>query len=329
MKSSQVRKAVVVSIFTIIGIAIFIAGVLTLGGQRKLFVASISVKASFDNVNGLQAGNNVRFKGVKIGTVKSVSFSENSGVDVLMNIETKSSNYVHQDVRAKIGSDGLIGNRIVIIEGGSAQSPLIHDGSLIQVTQALSTEDLLNTLQKNNLNLLDITGDLKTVTYAIAHGEGTVGGLIKDKSLLNNLQSAVSILKQASLNTRQVTSDLASYSSKLQTKGSLANDLVTDTMIFFRLRTTASKIQEVSNTVEVIANNLETASKNINDSTKAVGSLINDQTTAEDLRITLQYLKSSSQKLDEDLEALQHHWLFSGYFKNKEKQEAKEKKQKK
>src|SRR5664279_4442570 len=161
MKSSRNTKAVVVGLFTVVGLAIFITGVLTLGGQHKLFASTISIKARFTDVSGLQAGNNIWFEGVKVGTVKSVSLSVNSVVEVQLNIEKKSIPYIHNDAKAKIGYDGLIGNRIVIIEGGTESSPVLKDGDMVAIQKTLTTDDLVNTLQKNNLNLLDITSDLK------------------------------------------------------------------------------------------------------------------------------------------------------------------------
>lgn len=323
MKTSKNTKAVVVGLFTIVGITIFLIGVFTLGGQHSLFVSSISVKASFTDVNGLQAGDNVWFEGVKVGTVKSVSLSGKSHVEVKMNIEKKSCPYIRNNAKAKISSDGLIGNRIVLIFGGTAEFPAIQNDDTIAVEKALTTDDLVNTLQKNNLNLLDITGDLKTVSKRIANGEGTIGKLLKNDSLIKNLQTVVSIIKQASLNTRQITSNIESYSSKLQTKGNLANDLVTDTIIFSKLRATVSQIQEVSKTITVVANNLQTASEGLNDSSKTVGALIHSQETADNLKTILINLKSSSRKLDEDLEALQHNFLLKGFFRKKAKQDVK------
>jgi phospholipid/cholesterol/gamma-HCH transport system substrate-binding protein len=327
MKSSKNKKAVIVGLFTLAGIAILVVGVFTLGGQHSLFVSTLSVKASFTDVSGLAVGDNVWFEGVKVGAVKSVSLSGKPGVEVEMNIEKKFCGYIHNDAKAKIGSDGLIGNRIVLIIGGKQESPVIKDGDMMGVEKALTTDDLLNTLQKTNLNLLDITGDLKTVSRRIINGEGTIGKLLKDESLVNSLQSVTGIIKQASQNTRQLTSNLESYSSKFDTRGNFANDLVTDTIIFSKLRETVSQIREISKTIAVAAANLQTASENINDSSQPVGTLIHDKEAAGDLKTTLKNLASGSRKLDEDLEALQHNFLLRGFFRKKEKQEAKQKKQ--
>jgi len=323
MKSSKYKKAVIVGLFTVIGIAILIIGVFALGGQHNVFVKSSSLKAFFADVNGLAAGNNVWYEGVKVGTVKSVSLSGEKKVEVIMRIENKLCKYIHCDAKALVGSDGLMGNKIVRIVGGTDQTTFIKDGDTIEVDRAVSTDELAATLQKNNLNLLDITGDLKTVTKSIANGDGTIGALLKDKSLLNNLQSVVAIMKQASVNAKQITSNVADYSSRLQTQGSFSNDLVSDTIIFCRLRQAALQIEYILNTLSEAAGNLDKASQGLNDSTKLAGALIHDRQMKANVDELINKLDSASYKLNEDLEAVQHNFLFRGYFSKKAKQENK------
>src|ERR1700712_4690619 len=119
MSTASNKRSVIVGIFILIGIVILIVGVLTLGGQRKSFVKAISVDAVFDDVGGLQKGNNVWFSGVKIGTVKRIHFSGDSKVEISMNIDDASKEYIHKDARARISTDGLIGNKIIVIYGGT------------------------------------------------------------------------------------------------------------------------------------------------------------------------------------------------------------------
>lgn len=322
MKTSKNIRVVVVGIFTFIGVVILGTALFTLGGEHDFFEKYITVKSSFDNVNGLQAGNNVWFEGVKVGTVKSVSLSSNSQVIVSMKIEKKFCQYIYNDAKAKIGSDGLVGNKIIVLTGG-AVAPIIKDDDSISVEKSLTTEDLMAKLEKNNNNLLDITSDFKSISRSIVNGKGSIGKLLKDESLYNNLQSVVGAFKQASLNTQQLTTNLETYSSKLKTEGSFANNLVSDTLIFSKLRETVAQIQEISKKINVVSNNLQIASAGMNDSTKTVGSLIHSQQTADNLNLTFQNLNTSSQKLNEDLDALQHNFLLRHYFKKKVKQEAK------
>lgn len=111
MRSTNNTRSAVVGIFTIIGIAILVITILTLGSQRKIFMESLSITAYYPNVNGLQAGNNVWFGGVKVGNIKSVNIVSNDRVEVRMNIDQTAKKYIHNDARAKLSSDGMIGNK--------------------------------------------------------------------------------------------------------------------------------------------------------------------------------------------------------------------------
>jgi phospholipid/cholesterol/gamma-HCH transport system substrate-binding protein len=321
MKPVQTKRAVIVGIFIIIGIAILIAGIFTVGGKRKTFTKTISLAAVFDNVNGLQTGNNVWFSGVKVGIVKKVDLIKNSEVEVVMYIEEKSQKFIHKDVKAKVASDGLIGNKIVVIYGGTSQAPIVADGDHLAVEKPLSTEDMMNTLQANNRNLLDITTDFRLISRRLAEGQGTVGKLLTDDDLMKQLQATAATLQTASANIRTLTSNVSDYTAKLQTKGALANDLVTDTAFFKTLKAAASQIQEASRNAKELTNNLKTVSYNLKDSSNVAGVLFNDKEAAANLKTTVENLQSGTKKFDEDMEALQHNFLFRGFFRRRSKQQ--------
>ena len=243
-----------------------------------------------------------------------------------MTIDKKSKDFIHEDAKAKIGSDGLIGNKIVVLYGGTPAAPSIKANDILGVEAALSTEEMMNSLQENNKNLLAITGDFKMISRRLANGEGTVGRLLTDESFMDQLQTTAATLQKASSNIQLLSSNMADYTAKLQTKGALANDLVTDTTIFKSLRSSVAQIQEASDNAKELTNNLRTVTQKINDSSNTVGVLLHDQQSADNLRATMENLQSGTQKFDEDMEALQHNFLFRGFFRKKAKHEQAEQK---
>ena len=325
MEPKNYKRAIIVGIFVFLGLAIFIAAVLTLGGQHKTFAKTITITANFQDVNGLQKGGNVWLDGVKVGTITKVVLAGNSNVQVGMAIEKGSVQFIHQNSKAKIGSDGLIGNKIVVIYDGTPESPTIQPGNALAVEKLLSTDDMLKTLQKNNDNLLSITTGLKTVSGRLVDGQGSIGKLLTDESLANNLISTASNFRNASVKMQQLSSDLSAYSSKLNNKGSLANTIVTDTVIVNRLKATAVQMQQVSVTAQGVVDNLNQASKTVNsslnDNTTPIGVIMQDRKTAATLKTTLNTMQSASVKLDQDLEAVQHNFLLRGFFRKKAKKE--------
>lgn len=317
MRSTKNTRAIVIGIFVFIAVAIFVVCVLTLGGQKKSFVKAISVKAVFDDVNGLQKGNNVWFSGVKVGTVKTIDFTPDAHVQVLMNVEEQVTRFIRRDAFAKISTDGLIGNKIIVIYGGTAAQSPIASGDVLRVEKAVSTEEMINTLQSNNKNLLAITADVKTITANLAGGQGTLGHLLTDQSLLTSMQSAVATLNRASVNAEKLSIGLSAYAARLHTKGTLMNDLVTDTTIFSSVRSTLAQLQVVSDAATAVVKDLKHTSEDLVDSSNAVGVLLRDPASAEGLKATIQNLQSGTKKLDENMEALQHNFLLRGFFKKK------------
>jgi phospholipid/cholesterol/gamma-HCH transport system substrate-binding protein len=327
MSASENKRSVIVGIFIFIGVIIFIAGVLTLGGKQKRFVSSITVKAIFNNVNGIQAGNNVFFSGVKIGTVSKIAFYGNAQVEVTMHIEEKAQQYIHKNSLAKLSSEGFIGNKMIEILGGSADAPVVEDGDRLDIAAALSPDDIMKTLQDNNKNILAITNDFKQVSTGMLQGKGALGALLTDSLMANRLRQMTVNLENASATTARVTAAVSQYTSKLNNKGTLATELLTDTTVFSNLKTAVKSLQQTAASASEMTTNLKTTSSKLNSDKNAVGVLLNDEETGARLKSTVTNLESSTKKLDENMEALQHNFLLRGFFRKKEKAAAKAKEQ--
>ncbi|HEY0433303.1 MAG TPA: MlaD family protein, partial [Chitinophagaceae bacterium] len=180
MSTNQGRRGIIVGLFVLVGIGILLATIFTLGGQKKTFSNGIPVHAVFDNVNGLQAGNNIWFSGVKVGTVRRLQLLNGALVEVDMSIDPKSQPFIHKDAKVKIGSDGLIGNKIIVIYGGTGTAGPVQPHDTLQFMDEGGTAQMMSTLQSNNQNLLAITTDLKEISKRLASGQGTIGKLLTD-----------------------------------------------------------------------------------------------------------------------------------------------------
>ncbi|GAB3967618.1 MlaD family protein [Spirosoma terrae] len=332
MSTESNKRAVIVGIFVLLGIVIFIAGVFVLGGQQKRFTKSIQLVAVFKDVSGLKAGNNVWFSGVKVGTVKRVSIYSNAQVEVDMNVEQSSQQYIRKDAVASIGSDGLIGNKIVVISGGTNSHPEVEDGDKLQTQAALSSDQIMETLQENNNNLLRVTNDFKELVGNLKRGKGTVGAVLTDSIVAGNFKRAMQNLERASDNTAKITNSVSLFASKLNTRGTLANELVADTSVFRRLSRSATKLESAASSADQAVSNLKRASTNLNQASEKLnntnsplGVLLTDQEAATNLRATLRNLNQGTVLLNEDLKAAQSNFLLRGFFKKKAKEDAKRK----
>ena len=321
MKVTDNRRKIVVGAFILIGLAIFILGVFTLGSQKKAFVKSFTVDVIFDDIQGLKAGNNVWFSGVKIGTIKKIQFYGTSQVQVLLNIEEEAHKYIHKDASASISSDGLIGNKIIVITGGTPKFPFVEDGDRLRVNTTLSTDDIMKTFQVNNKNLVDITSDFKTLARSLVEGKGTAGALLTDQEIARDFKTMVVNLRNTTASANRMAKELDAFSRTLNTEGGLIDKLLTDTAVFAKLEASVNELQKTANAAATMTENLNKASAKFNDSDNTLGILLNDQQTGEQVKSIMKNLETSSKKLDENLEALQHNFLLRGFFRKKAREE--------
>ena len=325
MQQSENRRQITVGVFIFLGLLIFVAGIFTLGGQRKAFVKSFQVNAVFSDIQGLKTGGNVWFSGVKIGTIKKIQFYGTSQVQVIMSIEEDAHKYIHKNAGASISSDGLIGNKIVVISGGSPKFPFVEDGDRLQVNTELSTDDIMKTLQVNNKNLVDVTGNFKILSKNLIDGKGTAGALLSDEQIANNFKAIVVNLKNTTAAADKMALELNAFTKTLNTKGGLADKLLTDTAVFNRLQASVASLQKTAASASAMTENLNNASAKLTKNDNAAGLLLNDPKTADQVRAIMNNLQSGSKKLDEDLEALQSNFLLRGFFKKRAKAEEKAK----
>jgi phospholipid/cholesterol/gamma-HCH transport system substrate-binding protein len=324
------KRAVFVGLFVFTGLVVLLAGTLLIGNLHETFKKKMKVVSLFDDVNGLQKGNNVWFSGVKIGVVSQLNFYGKSQVAVTFKIDNKVQQYIRKDAKVKISTDGLIGNKILVIYGGTSVFSEVLEGDTLAVENIVSTEQMMSTLQENNTNLLAITTDFKKISKKLTTSEGSIGKLLNDETVYDNINAATQSLKNASGSLKNITTsftgtaskadlvvgNLQEFSQGLNKKGTLSNQLITDTIVFTSIKNTALQLQQIADTATVFITNLKDAGKNPKSS---IGVLLYDEEAGANVKETLKTLESGSKKLEEDLEALQHTFPLKRYFKKKAK----------
>ena len=260
---------------------------------------------------------------MKIGTVRKINFYGDSQVEIEMNVEEAVVEFIRKDSKATISSDGLIGNKIIVIYGGTTLAPPVQDGDRLESVMPLDTDKMMETLQVNNENLVEITADLKTLTSKLAAGEGIVGAVMTDSTLAENFRSILNNLNTASISSNKMIRELNTFTAKLNTKGNLFNDLVTDTLLVGEIRNTMESFKATAQNSEEMTEELKAITSKINSGDNAMGLLLNDKEFAQTLKSTMERTDSAAYNLNRGLEALEYTWPFRGGFKKKAKEEAK------
>lgn len=327
MVSKDNKRSLTVGLFALIGLIILVAGILVLGSQQSKFGKHVNVTSYFEDVKGLKVGNNVWFSGVRVGIVKEIKFEDIQRVRVAMQIEEKALEFIRKDVVAKLGSDGLIGNSIVTLVGGSASQPSIESGDVLVSEKGTDTEQMFATLQINNENLVEVTKNLALLSKELVEGKGPVGALLTDSTWVYSLNNTLKSLSLTMENAGKATQEVHALTKKLNSDEGLIHELATDTSVFNSLRTSAAQLQGITQTASAMVVNLEEMSEKLGDKDNAVGALTNDKEVADEIRQVITNLNEASLKLDENMEALQHNFLLRGFFRKKRKAEEKAQKE--
>jgi len=198
MEAHTDKFKVRLGLFIAVGLAIFVFAIFIIGKQKNLFNPVFKLTSTFYNVSGLQVGNNIRFSGINVGTVDNISIINDSTVQVLMLIKKDVRQFIKSDCEVAIGSEGLIGDRILVITQGSNDAPLAIDGQQLLSKEPVETDAIMESLQVTAGNAEIITQELAQIMVKINGGNGTLGRLIQDTTIAQNLNQTIVNLKKSS-----------------------------------------------------------------------------------------------------------------------------------
>lgn len=197
MKNKETGNKIRLGIFVSIGIALFIIVIYFIGDGKHMFSKTISLNGTFENLGGLQVGNNVRFTGINIGTIDQVEIVSDSTVRVNMTIEKDVQKFIRQDAIATIGSEGLMGDKVINLIAGSPGQPEIKDGGSVRTLTPVSLDDIMKNIEITSNNAAQITYDIALLTSSVRNREGAIGKLFVDTTFANTLDKTMVNAKNA------------------------------------------------------------------------------------------------------------------------------------
>ena len=313
--SNYVRLA----LFVAAGVGCLLATLYLVGQKHNLFNRSIPVLADFRNVSGLLTGNNVRLGGITVGTVKQIQIINDTTVRVLMRLNQDVQPFVRKNAVAVIGTDGLVGNTIInLTPGPGPTAPPVAPGDVLRASTPASIDAMLRTLDISNKNLVGVTRDLHQITGKLNHSEA-LWQLLNDSTLaasmhrsLRNVGAATSQLSAASRDVQVLTHGIR------QGRGPMGY-LLTDKAFAGQLGHAAGQLAGTSDTLAATVASLQ---RQVQTGAGPVHTLLTDTALSGQLRQSARNVAQGTQKLDQSMEALQHHFLLRGYFRRQEKKKA-------
>ncbi|SDS77616.1 phospholipid/cholesterol/gamma-HCH transport system substrate-binding protein [Gillisia sp. Hel1_33_143] len=317
------NKNLLLGVFVTVAILIFVLAIYFIGSRQNMFGNTSDVSSIFKNVNGLQIGNNVRFSGVNVGTVKGITILNDTSICVDMKVDNSAMKLIRSNAQATISSDGLVGSMIVnIVPVDNYINEPLRNGDTIASISKIATADMLTTLNTTNENAALLTADLLKISNAINNGEGTIGALLKSEELAENFENSISNFEQAGKLALRTISNLNATISKFDMDNSAAGKIFNDTITAGKIDSIMQNIETSSVQIKQISMHLNAFSNKLNSEEGAFNSILTDTIIASNVEQTLKNVESASEKFDENMEALKHNFLFKGYFKKLERKKA-------
>lgn len=323
--SKSTSQTIKLGIFVVTGTLLLVVGLYFIGQKKFIFSKNIELFAVFENANGLKVGNNVRYSGVNIGTVDKIEMIEIGKIYVQMSLEKKTAAFIKKDAIASIGSDGLVGSMVLnILPGEKLNEKAVVNGDTILSQKKVGTDEMLATLNKTNENAALLSADLLKITKEILEGKGTIGTLINDTILSNNVRQTVIGLRKTSEEANLAIMKVNNIIAKINYDESAAALILSDTAAANQIKNILANLEKSSQDINKVTINVNDYINEIKSSKGVINYIIKDENLVLDIDSTMMNIKESSVKLNENLEALKHNFLFRGYFRKKEKQKLQE-----
>ena len=319
--AKSTSQKIKVGIFMVVGTIILIGALYSIGKRQHIFSKTTQIYATL--------GNNVRSSGINVATVSNIEMTQVGKITTQMSVEEKTANYIKKDAIASIGSDGLVGSMVVnIIPGKNDQALGVASGDTIQSYSKIGADDMLSTLNTTNENAALLTSDLLKITNQILEGKGTLGALINDTILADNIRETIVELRKTSEGTGIAVSRINQLISKVNYDESAAAVILSDTSAANQIRNVFANLEKSSEDINVITQNLDSYLNEIKTGKGAVNFITQDEGFVKDIDSTMIQIKEASEKLNENMEALKHNFFFRGYFRKLERQERRAAKEK-
>jgi len=202
--------------FVTIGLLLFIMAIYFIGKQKNLFGSTFNITSQFKSVSGLEVGNNVRFSGINIGTVEEIRLINDSSVVVSMVIKDEVRKFIKTDARASIGSDGLMGDKVLTISPGVKSQQVVENGGAIPSVNGIEMQDLMKSVKKSVDNAAIITDELAIFSHSMNNGNGALARLVRDDKMASSVSNTLSNLESG---TKGFSENMEAAKSNFLLKG--------------------------------------------------------------------------------------------------------------
>jgi len=293
-----------------------------IGKNSNMFGNNYILKARFENVQGLKAGNNIRYAGIDIGTVKSVYIINDTMMEVKMVIDKKAKYIIKKNALVFIGTDGLVGNKVVNIMAVKADAPYAVENDILPSKKPVDTDEMMRTLNKTNNQVSKIAEDFSITISKLNNSKG-LWQLLNDKTIADNISNASIQVNKSSYKINEIANKINDIADVLKNGNGTLPKLINDknladslTAAINNFKTAAYEITEAG---KEINHSVALISKEVNDGKGSIHAILKDTTVTILLEKSMENIETGSKGFSDNMDALKHSFLFRGYFRRLEK----------
>jgi len=311
MQYSRGRK-IRLGIFILLGTLIFVAFFYMIGSSSQLFSKSVTIHTVFPSVSGLRTGDHVRFSGIIVGTVSDLQITTDTTVHVDMSIDRRMLKFIRQDSRVEIKPEALIGDKMLVVYSGTAESPRVREGDFLEPIGSIHLEDIVHQLSGELRKTEDIIKNVVDITGKVNEGEGTAGRMLNDSSIAVHLDQSLKNFAELTDNLKEFTVQMNDPDSDL---GKLIyRDNLTARMdsILITMQLVALNTEQASKDLALTSTELKMSAQAVNQGSGAVNKFLYDSAFADTIQLMISNMNQTLIEIEKVAVNLQHKRLFGG-----------------
>lgn len=323
----QIINSVKLGLFVLAGLVFLVILLYMIGKNRNLFGNTYVLKTRFENVQGLVAGNNIRFSGIQAGTVKDIEIVNDTVIEVTMSIETKMKNVIRKNALAYVGTEGVVGNKVVNIIPGGKPLSFAEEGDMLASKKTFDTDDMLQTLSHTNNDIAVIAAQLKITIQNINNSTG-LWTLLNDNTIPADLKSSFANVRMATWKAAKMMDSLQSIVMYVKNGNGSIGEILTDTSIAKNMQQAIVSIKSAGEHADSVTNELyaivDGIKNDVNNGNGTINALLKDSTIVDKINASLSNVQKGTDGFNQSMEALKHNFLLRGYFRKLERRQEKE-----
>lgn len=310
MKKNSNNRTFKVGFLVFSSLTILIITIYLIGSKDNLFASKITVYSAFQDIKGVVVGNNVRFSGINVGTVKSIEMNAENTVVLSLSIAEKYAKFIYKDCLVEIGQDGFVGNKLINISSGNISSGRIHDADTLVAKHGIDYENILSQAGEIIVSAKSTVESLNSILAKIDSGKGDIGRLLNEDNLTSELEIATKKLNSMLANIDGITQKINKGEGDI-------GKLINDNKLTDKANSILTSLEQTLVQTNQITSDLQTTTQQINDGNGVVSKLLNNKSTANSIDSTILKVQESLEQFDKTAIAIQESWLLRMFSKKK------------